>query len=67
MRFGGVHVHAPAEGEKKPHPIIPSDRLKNEPFGAPYPLILIWEGENGTEKLLFISHAIIHSPVSQTS
>lgn len=66
MRFGGVHVHAPAKGEKSP--IIPSDRLQNEPFGAPsHPPLLIWEGENDTEKLLFISHAIIHSPVSQTS
>lgn len=66
MRFGDVHVHTPAKGEKSP--IIPSDRLQNEPFGAPsHPPLLIWEGENDTEKLLFISHAIIHSPVSQTS
>lgn len=59
-------MHAPAKGEKSP--IIPSDRLQNEPFGAPsLPPLLIWEGEDDTEKLLFISHAIIHSPVSQTS
>lgn len=49
-------------------PIIPSDRLQNEPFGAPsHPPLLILKGENDTEKLLFISRAIIHSPVSQTS
>ncbi len=61
-----LHVHASAEGEKSP--IIPSDRLQNEPFRASsHPLLLIWKGENDTEKLLFISHAIIRSPVSQTS